>query len=96
MFDCNDEHNFMTDLEVECIHYDIKLILVWSFQEAAMYLRTLKAYEAKGKNQLNGISKATTVREQAIEALSSIRKIQKRDADRLLDRCGSIESIIME
>ena len=69
---------------------------MWSSQEAAQYIRTLKAYENKGKNNLTGLSKATTVREQAVEALSSVRTIQKRDADRLLDRYGSIEDIITE
>ena len=94
--DCPDEMNYITELEVMCIQFDIKLIVCWSFMEAAQYIRTLKAYENRGKNTLTGLSKASTVREQSAEALCFHKTISKRDADRLLDRYGSVSEIIKE
>lgn len=70
MHDCADNMNFLTDLQVQCIRYDFTLILVWSFAEAAQYIRTLKAYENRSKTQLTGLSKAITMMEQAAESLS--------------------------
>ena len=63
MHDCPDNMNYLTDLQIQCIRYDVKLILVWSFAEAAQYIRTLKAYENRSKTQLTGMSKATSMLE---------------------------------
>ena len=70
---------------------------MWSLAEASQYIRTLKAYENRTKNQLNGLSKASTIMEQAIESLSCPQmKVQKRDAEKLLDKYGSLHEIIMQ
>ena len=73
--DCADEMNYFHEVQMECLRYDCVVIVVWSSAEAAQYLRTMKAYENRGKKQLAGLSQATTVREQAVEVLASIRTV---------------------
>ena len=31
MSDCPDELNYITDLEIQCIQFDVKLLICWSF-----------------------------------------------------------------
>lgn len=47
LHDHEDELNYLTDLQLECMKYDAQLIMCWSFSEAGLYIRTLKAYENK-------------------------------------------------
>ena len=82
--------NFLTELELECLKYDAQLLLVWSFKEAGMYIRTLKAYENKNSTTIQGRSLAVTPMEQSSEVLSSIRRVNKTDAGKLLNTYGSL------
>ena len=47
MADCDDEMGYMSELQVDCVYYEVTCIVVWSFQEAARYIQTLKAYEGR-------------------------------------------------
>mmetsp|Transcript_36783 Transcript_36783/g.35515 ORF Transcript_36783/g.35515 Transcript_36783/m.35515 type:complete len:84 (-) Transcript_36783:62-313(-) len=69
--------------------------MCWSFDEAAKYIQTLKAYENKSQSILEGKNVPGTHMEQATEALSSIRRINKRDAQKLLLNYGSLQDIIL-
>ncbi len=80
---------------LECLRYEIKLILCWSFDEAAQYIQTFKSYENKTSALLEGKSQAVNHFDQASEILSSIRKINKNDAKRLLFNYGSLKEIIL-
>lgn len=69
------------------------MLICWSFEEAGQYLRTLKAYENRAKTTLQGKSQAETPSAKAVELLSSVRRINNKDAVRLLGAYGSLSDI---
>ena len=69
--------------------------MVWSFQEAGRYLRTLKAYEHRPKAQLMGNQRGMTANEKIYEALGSVRRLANKDAGELLSNYGSLKNVIL-
>ncbi|CDW73179.1 dna excision repair protein ercc-1-like [Stylonychia lemnae] len=95
--DDKDEHNMINSLMMDCFKFEITLIMCWSFEEAAQYIQTFKSYENKTQTMLEGkqYNQGTTHFEQAVEQVSSMRRVNKTDAKNLLSNYGSIEAIIM-
>ena len=75
LHDTPDDLCFLTELQLECARYETQLLIVWSFEEAGQYLKTLKAYESRAKTVLQGRSQAETPFAKASELLTSIRRI---------------------
>lgn len=94
LHDSSDEVDYLTGLQVECAKYEIQMLICWSFEEAGQYLRTLKAYESRTKTTLQGKSQTNNPSEKAVELLSSVRRINNKDANRLLAACGSLSEVI--
>ena len=69
--------------------------MVWSFQEAGRYLRTLKAYENRPKAQLKGNQWKMTENEKIYEALGSLRRLANKDAGELLSNYGCLKDVIL-
>ena len=58
--ECPDPQNMFTKLQLECIDYDIQVLMTANFNEAAQFIRTLKKYESRTKTMIEGVSKAMT------------------------------------
>ncbi|TNV76042.1 hypothetical protein FGO68_gene5996 [Halteria grandinella] len=90
----------LNSLTMQCMKFETTLLICWSFEEAAQYIQTLKAYEAKTQTLLEGkhltfsTNANLTHLEQAGEVLSSIRRVNKTDARNLLQTYGSISGVI--
>ena len=57
-------------------------------------MKTLKAYENRTKTSLQGRSQAENPSAKAVELLSSVRRINNKDATRLLAAYGSLTDVI--
>ena len=79
---------------MECVKYETQLLLCWSFQEAGQYLKTMKAFEGRAKTTLEGRSQAVTDFARAAEVLTSVRRINVKDSERLLAAYGSLSEVI--
>jgi len=44
----------MDDLQMDCFAHSMQMLVCWSTDEAAQYLRSLKAYENSTKSILEG------------------------------------------
>ena len=72
---------------MQCMKFEATLIMCWSYVEAAQYIQTLKSYENKTQTLLEGkftFQQQVSHIDQAIEVLSSIRRVNKTDARNLL------------
>ena len=58
--DCEDEHGYFVDLQCESLIWNAQVIMVASFSEAAIFLRTLNAYQGRTVTAIQGQSKAIT------------------------------------
>eukprot|EP00347_Sterkiella_histriomuscorum_P024333 403331490 len=95
--DDKDDQNMINGLLMECIKFETKMIMCWSFEEAAQYIQTFKSYENKTQTMLEGKyqNQGNTHLEQATDVLGSIRRVNKTDAKNLLCNFGSIEQVIL-
>ena len=78
------------------MQWDLRVMLAWSFDEAAKYIQIFKSYENKGTNLLQENKKGKTHEDLAIDSLTSIKSIQKKDAKNLLNKYGSIAKVVKE
>ena len=96
--DHQDDQNTINGLTIQCLKFEVTLILCWSFEEAAQYIQTMKSYENKTQTLLEGkfpmMQAQQTHLEQASEALTNIRRINKTDAKNLLQNYGSLKAVI--
>ena len=90
-----DDHNMVDALLMDCMRFEVTMIMCWSFEEAAQYLQTYKSYENKTQTILEGKQHGQNHFDQAVDVLGSIRRVSKNDAKRLLYNYGSIKDIIM-
>lgn len=67
------------------------LICVWSFEEAARYLETLRAYEKKGPEILKGGESDT--KSQILSVFHEIRSVNKTDVATLANAFGSLHGV---
>ena len=49
-----DDQNTINSLTLQCLKFEVTLILCWSFEEAAQYMQTMKSYENKTQTLLEG------------------------------------------
>lgn len=75
LHDCHSTNDELTDMELQCFTNRVQLLVCWSFEEAGLYLRQLKASENKTQKTLQKRSVVETPFEEAKEVLSSIKNI---------------------
>ena len=80
---------------MQCLKFETTLVLAWSYDEAAQYIQTLKAYENKTQTLLEGKPQQQASHlDQAVEVLASIRRVNKTDAKNLMGMYGSVEAVV--
>mmetsp|Transcript_17877 Transcript_17877/g.17612 ORF Transcript_17877/g.17612 Transcript_17877/m.17612 type:complete len:167 (+) Transcript_17877:99-599(+) len=89
-----DDMGYITDIQLDCMRWEIKLLLAWSQDECAKYIQIIRTYQNKGTSLLEENKKHKTQEDLAIDSLTSIKSITKRDAKTLLKNYGSIAEII--
>ena len=92
--DQEDATDYITQIQLDWMQWGIKVFLAWSSEEWAKYIQIFKAYENKGTNILEENKKNKSYNDLAIDALTNIKSINKKDAKKLLENYGSIADII--
>ncbi|XP_030765527.1 DNA excision repair protein ERCC-1 [Sitophilus oryzae] len=93
LVDVKDPHYTLKNLTRMCILADLTLILAWSSDEAGKILETYKMYENKPPDLIMGKSESAPYLK-IIQALTTIKPINKTDAMNLLSRFNTLEGII--
>lgn len=92
LVDVDDYHDVLRELNRNAILNDYTLMLAWSFEEAARYLETYKAFENKPPDLIR--EKVTDdYNAKATDTLTQIRSVNKTDVITLLSTFGSIKGI---
>ncbi|CAG9769411.1 unnamed protein product [Ceutorhynchus assimilis] len=91
--DIKEPHHALKNLTRICILANMTLILAWSPDEAGKILETYKIYENKPPDNVMGKSESSPYLK-VIQALSSIKPVNKTDAINLLTRFKTLEGII--
>ncbi|KAK9875003.1 hypothetical protein WA026_005814 [Henosepilachna vigintioctopunctata] len=91
--DVKDPHHLLKNLTRICILADMTLILAWSAEEAGKILETYKIYENKPADNIMEKSESSPYLA-LVQALSSIKPVNKTDAMTLLARFKNLEGII--
>ncbi|XP_060528138.1 DNA excision repair protein ERCC-1 [Cylas formicarius] len=91
--DIKDPHYILKKLTRICILADLTLILAWSAEEAGKIIETYKIYENKPPDNIMGKSESTPYLK-LLNALTSIKPINKTDARNLISRFKTLEGII--
>ncbi|OII76171.1 DNA repair protein RAD10 [Cryptosporidium andersoni] len=81
------------DITNICFNTNMTLLLVWTPQEAAAVLEAMKSFENTPPDSIRGIL-SSDINERSIEALSSLPRINRSDACKLLKSFSSISNII--
>ena len=91
--DVKDPHHVLKQLMRISILAELTLMLAWSQEEAGKILETYKAFEKKPPDMI--MEKANPdSHSKLVEALTSIRSVNKTDAATLLGAFGNLESIV--
>ncbi|CAG0903014.1 unnamed protein product [Darwinula stevensoni] len=91
--DIKDPHHSLKHLTQICLRADMTLMLAWSAEEAGRILETYKAFEHKPpdlimeKQDNNPLSRV-------VDALATVRSVNRTDAMTLLSTFGSLEKIL--
>ncbi|KAF7270662.1 DNA excision repair protein Ercc1 [Rhynchophorus ferrugineus] len=91
--DVKDPHYALKNLTRICILANLTLILAWSSDEAGKILETYKIYENKPPDNVMGKNESSPYIK-IIQALTSIKPINKTDAMNLLTKFKTLEGII--
>lgn len=76
-----EEHSSLPDIMYFCFKQDLQAILAFSDEEAATYIQQFTNWQNSGTNILTGFDKHKSPKEKAIDLLTSIPTINKRDAE---------------
>lgn len=90
--DVSDPHPSLRELSKISILADCTLMLAWSAEEAGRYIETYKIYESKPADMLLERSDGD-VFSKLVDALSSVKSINRPDAIKLLSSFGTLEKI---
>lgn len=83
----------LKELTKLCLRCDMTLMLAWSAEEAGRIIDTYKAYEHKSA-ELIQTQQAGSAHAQVVEALTTVRSVNKSDAAALLASFGSLEKVV--
>ena len=92
--DAKEDMGYITSIQMDCFQWDIKVLISWSTDESAKYIQIFKQYENKGTGLLEENKKNKTHEDLAIDTMTSVKSITKKDAQNLLKTYGSIAKII--
>lgn len=93
LVDNKDPHHMLKNLTRICILADLTLILAWSFDEAGKIIETYKIYENKPADYIRERGESSTYL-RLIQALITIKPINKSDAMALIDKFKTLEGIL--
>ncbi|OXU28270.1 hypothetical protein TSAR_010961 [Trichomalopsis sarcophagae] len=91
--DVAEPHHSLKHLTRICILADLTLMLAWSAEEAGKIIETYKAYENKPPDMIMERSD-TAPHQKLINALTTVRSVNKTDAMTLLSTFGTFKDII--
>ncbi|XP_050525857.1 DNA excision repair protein ERCC-1 [Daktulosphaira vitifoliae] len=90
--DVKDPHNALKQLTRMCLAADLTLMLAWSPEEAGKLVETYKIFESKPPDLIMEKPEADS-HSRVVNALTTIRAVNKTDANLLLSTFGSLEGI---
>lgn len=93
LVDTKDPHHMLKNLTRICILADLTLILAWSFEEAGKIIETYKIYENKPADNIRERGESSPYL-RLIQALITIKPINKSDAMVLIDKFKTLEGIL--
>lgn len=93
LVDTKDPHHMLKNLTRICILADLTLILAWSFEEAGKIIETYKIYENKPSDNIRERGESSPYL-RFIQALTTIKPINKSDAMVLIDKFKTLEGIL--
>ncbi|XP_071455729.1 DNA excision repair protein ERCC-1 isoform X1 [Hetaerina americana] len=91
--DAQDPHHALKYLTRVCLLANLTLMLAWSAEEAGRIIETYKIFENKPPDLIME-KKEDDPFQKLISALTSVRSINKTDANTLLSTMGSMERIL--
>ena len=91
--DVSEPHHSLKQLMRICILSDLTLMLAWSQEEAGKILETYKAFENKPPDLIMEKSNPDP-HSKLVDALTSVKSVNKTDAVTLINVFGSLETII--
>ncbi|XP_065156235.1 DNA excision repair protein ERCC-1 [Atheta coriaria] len=91
--DIPEPHHALKNLTRICILADLTLILAWSPEEAGKIIETYKIYEKKPADKIMEKSE-TSPHLKLIQALTSIKPVNKTDAMTLINKFKTLKGII--
>ena len=91
--DVKDPHHVLKQLMRLAILSELTLILAWSHEEAAKVIETYKIFEHKPPDMIMEKS-GTEPHEKMIEALTSVKSVNKTDAVTLLGTFRTLEALV--
>mmetsp|Transcript_5250 Transcript_5250/g.7645 ORF Transcript_5250/g.7645 Transcript_5250/m.7645 type:complete len:223 (+) Transcript_5250:569-1237(+) len=93
LVDVEDNSNTLLFLNKLAVLNNMTLILTWSNEEAARYLETFKAFEAKDASLIQK-KEQSNFNDRIIDILTSIRSVNKTDSAQLMSQSGSFKSLV--
>lgn len=93
LVDTKDPHHMLKNLTRICILADLTLILAWSFEEAGKIIETYKIYENKPSDDIRERGESSPYL-RLIQALTTIKPINKSDAMVLIDKFKTLGGIL--
>lgn len=93
LVDNKDPHHMLKNLTRICILADLTLILAWSFEEAGKIIETYKIYENKPSDNIRERGESSPYL-RLVQALTTIKPVNKSDAVVLLEKFKSLEGIL--
>ncbi|XP_015604296.1 DNA excision repair protein ERCC-1 isoform X2 [Cephus cinctus] len=91
--DVAEPHHSLKHLTRICILADLTLMLAWNAEEAGKVIETYKCYENKPPDMIMERNNLDP-REKLVNALTSVRSVNKTDATNLLSNFGTLSDII--
>ncbi|KAG5680414.1 hypothetical protein PVAND_009922 [Polypedilum vanderplanki] len=91
--DIKEPHNALKHLTRICLLADFTLMLAWSYEEAGKIIETYKMFENASAERIQE-KQETDSYQNVVNALTSIKSINKTDAMTLLNNFGTLENLI--
>ncbi|XP_015524524.2 DNA excision repair protein ERCC-1 isoform X1 [Neodiprion pinetum] len=91
--DVAEPHHSLKHLTRICILADLTLMLAWNAEDAGKIIETYKIYENKPPDMIMERGNVSS-HEKLINALTSVRSVNKTDAMTLLSTFGSVEKVV--
>lgn len=96
VIDIDSHQDYLRKLNDICIRHDLSMILAWSFEEAGNYVAMCKQYELSANKihlSIKGV-KNSNYSSNLIEALTSVKSINKTDVVNLIATYGSFKNVV--